>query len=173
MCLYGQGIVQGIFEEFGASNLKGFAIWLPMMPGDNAQFARVKAETFKEHPVFHAWDPERRLGELYARALNLRALAWDVYLLYAPGVRWDGNEPPQPTFWMHQLPADTGADWKILLNPTMLSQELLKLLGSNAQPSRVDLGFLLHAKGLMNLVRERAQYTLEEIRQAVGKSKAI
>lgn len=173
MCQYGQGIVRGIFEEFSAYNLKGFAVWLPMMPGDNTQFARVEAETFKEYPVVHAWDPECRLGKLYAKTLNLRASAWDVYLLYAPGVRWDEHEPPQPTFWMHQLPGDTGADGKILLNPTKLSQELLKLLGSGVQPSRVDLGFLLHGKGLMNLLRERAQDTLEEIRQAVEKSKTI
>ena len=173
MCQYGQGIVRGIFEEFGAYNLKGFAVWLPMMPGDNAQFASVEADTFKEYPVVHMWDPECRLGKLYARTLNLRALAWDVYLLYARGVTWDGDEPPQPTFWMHQLPGGIGADWKILLNPTRFSQELLKLLGSGVQPSSVDLGFQLHGKGLMNLLRERAQYTLEEIRQVAEKSREI
>lgn len=173
VCQYGQGIVRGIFEGFGTSNLKGFVVWLPMMPGDNAQFARMEAETFKEHPVVHTWDPERRLGKLYAKTLNLTAAAWDVYLLYAPGVRWDEHEPPQPTFWMHQLPGDTGADWKILLNPTKFSQELLKLLGSGVRPSRVDLGLLLHGAGLMNLLRKRAHYTLEDIRQAVEKSRVL
>ncbi len=142
-----------------------------MMPGDNAQFASVEAETFKEYPMVHTWDPERRLGELYAKTLNLRASAWDVYLLYVAGIRWDENEPPHPTFWMHQLPADIGANPNILLNPTRLSQELLKLLGRSVHPSSVDLGFQLHGKGLMNLLRERAQYTLEEIRQAAKKSK--
>ena len=173
MCQYGQGIVRGIFEVFGTYNLKGFAVWLPMMPGDNVQFAGVEAETFKEYPVVHTWDPECLLGELYARTLKLRAPAWDVYLLYASGVTWEGNEPPQPTFWMHQLTGGIGADWKILLNPTTLSQELMKLLGSGVQPGPADLGFLLHGRGLMNLVRERAQYTLEEIRQAVEKSREI
>ncbi len=171
MCRYGQGIVRGIFEEFGACNLKGFAVWLPMMPGENVQLASVEADTFKEYPVVHTWDPERRLGDLYANTLNLKALAWDVYLLYAPGVTWNGNEPPQPTFWMHQLPGSIGADPKILLNPTGLSEELLKLLGHGVQPSSVDLGFQLHGKGLMNLLRERAQYTFEEIRQVAENSK--
>lgn len=148
-------------------------MWVPMMPGDNVQFAGVEAETFKEYPVVHTWDPECLLGELYARTLKLRAPAWDVYLLYASGVTWDGNEPPQPTFWMHQLTGGVGADWKILLNPTTFSQELMKLLGSSVQPGPADLGFLLHGSGLMNLVRERAQYTLEEIRQVVEKSREI
>lgn len=30
---------------------------------------------------------------------------WDVYLLYPPGVRWEGSTPPRPAFWMHQLEA--------------------------------------------------------------------
>lgn len=173
MCQYGQGIVRGIFEELGSHNLKGFAVWLPMMPGDNFQFAKMKADTFKEYPVFHMWDPERHLGELYAKTLNLRASAWDVYLLYAPKVKWNTTEPPQPTFWMHQLPGNIGADHKILLNPAKLAQELLQLLGSGVQQSRIDLGFALHGKGIMNLVKERAQYTLDEIHQAAEKSGII
>ena len=79
------------------------------MPGDNVQFAGVEAETFKEYPVVHTWDPERRLGQLYARTLKLRVPAWDVYLLYASGGTWDGNELPQATFWMHQLTGGIGA----------------------------------------------------------------
>jgi hypothetical protein len=29
-------------------------------------------------------------------------LAWDAYLLFAPGIEWD-EAPPPPSFWMHQL----------------------------------------------------------------------
>jgi hypothetical protein len=29
-------------------------------------------------------------------------LAWDVYLLFAPGIRWE-KAPPEPTSWMHRL----------------------------------------------------------------------
>ena len=32
-----------------------------------------------------------------------RQVAWDVYLVYKPGVKWEGPRPPRPTFWMHQL----------------------------------------------------------------------
>ena len=34
---------------------------------------------------------------LYAKA------AWDVYLAYARGVRWTGELPPKPNYWMQQL----------------------------------------------------------------------
>jgi hypothetical protein len=39
--------------------------------------------------------------------LHLKSsIAWDVYLLFAAGRRWQGNRPPQPIFWMHQLDED-------------------------------------------------------------------
>jgi len=142
-----------------------------MMPGDNLEFARGEAKTFQALPVTHAWDPERRLGELFAETLKLQATAWDVYFLYAPGVTWEGDEPPRPTFWMHQLPAGSGADWRLQLNPTTLFQELLKLLGNGVAPSRVDLGLLLHGKGIITSTRDRAQYTLEDIYDGFEDSK--
>ena len=145
-----------------------------MMPGDNGQFADQEAATFEGFRLDHAWDQERELGNLYARTLNLTSVAWDVYFLYAPGIAWEGDEPPPPTFWMHQLPAETGASRDLVLYPTRLSQEILNLLGSGVEPghtSRADLGLQLHAKGLSNLLKERSQYSLEEIRQVVTDSK--
>ena len=174
MCQYGQGVVRGIFEEFGDTNLKGFAVWLPMMPNDSADFARIEAATFEGQPVIHAWDGERQLGDLYARTLGLSATAWDVYFLYAPGVRWEGDLPPKPTFWMHQLPTESGVDRDRVLYPTRLSDELIKLLGDGVesdQSSRASLGLQLHGKGLMTLARDRSQYTMEDLQDAFEKSK--
>ena len=145
-----------------------------MMPGDNVEQARQEAVKFEDHPVSHAWDPERRLGELYARTLGLASAAWDVYLLYSPGVEWDGEEPPHPTFWMHQLPDASAANRELVLYPTRFCQELLALLGDKVgshHAGLADLGLQLHAKGLMNLLRDRSQYTFEDIQQAVASSR--
>ena len=174
MCQYGQGTVRGIFEEFPTTNLKGFVVWLPMMPGDHRQLAGQEASAFEGIRVTHVWDEERELANLYAKTLNLSAVAWDVYLLYAPGIIWEGSEPPQPTFWMHQLPANTGAPRDLVLYPTRLAQELLTLLGNEVVPaytSRADLGLQLHAKALTNVNKERGQSILEGIKQAVEDSK--
>ena len=176
VCLYGQGVIRGIFEEFGANNLKGFAVWLPMMPNDSIERADSEAAAFKGQPVVHVWDPERQLGKLYSRILNLSATAWDFYFLYAPGVRWEGNEPPQPTFWMHQLPVESGADRNLVLYPTRFSDELLKLLGDGGglnHTRRANLGLELHWKGLTNLTRERSQYTIEDVREAFEDSRIV
>ncbi len=141
------------------------------MPGDSLELARREAATFEKFSVSHAWDPERRLGDLYAKLLNLGSVAWDVYFLYAPGVKWEGVEPPQPTFWMHQLPPEVGVDEDLYLNPTRMFREILKMLGGEVLPSRSDLGLMLHGKGLFNVTRERTQYNLSDIRQAFDDSK--
>jgi hypothetical protein len=42
---------------------------------------------------------------LFRGPLNMTSDVWDVYLLYPPGVRWEGSIPPAPMYWMHQLEA--------------------------------------------------------------------
>ncbi|MEE8586017.1 MAG: hypothetical protein V3T83_14325, partial [Acidobacteriota bacterium] len=117
MCRYGQGVVRGLFEEFEGQSFQGFVVWLPAMPGDTLELARGEAAAFEKFPVSHAWDPQRQFGHLCAKMLRLGAMAWDVYFLYAPGVQWEGAQPPQPSFWMHQLPAGSGAVEELILNP--------------------------------------------------------
>jgi hypothetical protein len=39
-----------------------------------------------------------------------------------------GDQPPMPAFWMHQLYADTGADQRFCLNPTVLLGKVADLL---------------------------------------------
>ena len=176
MCQYGQGIVRRLLQEFGVDHLKGFAVWLPMMRNDSVERARAEAAPFEGLQVVHVWDPKQRVGRLFTKALRLRSTVWDFYFLYASGVRWEGNEPPQPTFWMHQLPSASGADRDLVLYPTKFSRELLRLLGDGVEPShtsRDDLGLDLHWDGLLNLTRERAEYTIEDVRDAFEDSKTV
>ena len=81
---------------------------MPVLQSDNASAGK-KAEPLLPDPrVVHYWDDDNSLGKLYGRSLTLprgRQLAWDIYFVYAPGVRWD-DEPPPPTEWMHQLGTD-------------------------------------------------------------------
>ncbi len=176
MCNYGQGVVRKLFEEFQAHNLKGFAVWLPMMRHDSFERAGAEAAPFEGLPVVHVWDPKRQVGNLFTKTLGLQSSAWDFYFLYPPGVTWDDDEPPEPAFWMHQLPAASGADRNLVLYPTRFSQELLRLLGDGVAPSRTsrdDLGLQVHWEGLVNMTRERAEYTLDHVRQAFEESKTV
>lgn len=55
--------------------------------------------------VEHYWDGEDRVGSAFTPHIaGLEIPAWDVWMLFAPGVRWEGEVPPEPTAWEHQLP---------------------------------------------------------------------
>jgi hypothetical protein len=55
--------------------------------------------------ILHYWDGGGLELTAFRAPLGITSDAWDVYLLYPPGVRWEGATPPAPAFWMHQLQA--------------------------------------------------------------------
>lgn len=119
-----------------------------------------------------AWDPKSELGGLYSKTLNLRGTAWDVYCLYAPGIRWEEDAPPQPSIWMHQLPADQGAPQELLLNASKIYVELKALMEGRAGTDLDSAGLGLHLRGLINLLsRSKVQYSLEAVRDAIEDSR--
>ena len=130
-CQKGQRVVESVFTKFAKDDrLRGFVVWLPMLPSDDASAARAQAGSFVDRRVAQQWDGDRASGKLVAKTLQLKGDAWDVYLLYAPGVKWTGDEPPAPTFWMHQLRAETGADQRACLNPTVFTSKVAGLLAA-------------------------------------------
>jgi mercuric ion binding protein len=129
-CQKGQRVVQSVFEKHpNDERLRGFVVWLPMLPTDNQSTAGAQAGSFVDARVAQQWDGDRASGETFAKMLGLKREAWDVYLLYARGVTWTGDVPPSPTFWMHQLRADSGADQRVCLNPAVFLNMVAGLLG--------------------------------------------
>jgi hypothetical protein len=69
--------------------------------------------------ILHFWDGARATMNATRPVLDLTEECWDVYLLYDRDARWDGESPPKPTFWMHQLstpPQEQELDAKIFLD---------------------------------------------------------
>jgi copper chaperone len=127
-CQAGHGVLRTVFDKTASSDLKAFLVWLPMLTGDDSEAAVRQAATFTDPRLTEGWDGARAIGDLFARRLALRGTAWDVYLVYDRGVRWEGTEPPAPSFWMHQLRESAGADQKLCLDPTRFSKEVLARL---------------------------------------------
>jgi hypothetical protein len=71
------------------------------------------------------WDAHGWLDDAYGRVLRTPGPAWDVYLLFRRGIRWDGALPPAPDYWMHQLGGVTQAP---RLDPVVLKQHVEALL---------------------------------------------
>jgi hypothetical protein len=84
--------------------LRGHLVWIPMLAADDLDAAIRQEALFQDERVSQYWDGGRALGRLVAPGLALsEPIAWDIYLLYSPGARWEGERIPPPDFWMHQL----------------------------------------------------------------------
>jgi hypothetical protein len=108
--------------------MRGLVIWVPMLADDTQEAACLQAESWNEVRADQWWDARKLVSDVFRAMLGLELTAWDVYLLYRPGVRWDDGSPPSPTFWMHQIPGDAGTNRVPLLDAVRLSRELAALL---------------------------------------------
>ena len=115
-----------VLEQVDSEDLTVLAVWMPVLGSDNAASGKQAESLLPDDRVTHYWDGDNSLGKLYGRLLTLprgRQLAWDIYFVYAPGVRWE-EEPPLPTQWMHQLSRDERQ-----LDGDTLRGTILELLG--------------------------------------------
>ena len=108
-------------------SLKGMIAWVPMVKGDSALEA-AELVSPDERFILQSWDAKLSVSEAFAKTLKLNGPAWDVYLIYQPGVQWIGENPPVPSFWMHQLEKTSGADPTLHLRPAKLQRELRNAL---------------------------------------------
>lgn len=108
-----------VFKHVQNSHLSGLIVWVPMVKGDRAIDAAALVSPDKRFAM-QAWDARRAVGEELQKTLKLNCPAWDVYLVYKPGVRWEDGDAPAPTFWMHQLGSYAGADPASHLKPEVL-----------------------------------------------------
>lgn len=72
-----------------------------MLFSDDRQDALEASNEFTDARVRYFWDPEKSTGEAFGNRLQIDQTAWDVYLVFDSGVKW--QEPLLPSFWMHQL----------------------------------------------------------------------
>jgi hypothetical protein len=121
MCLRGASEVQSkVFAHEPSAALRGYAVWVPAS-GGRARDVPSATATTSDARIRQLWD-ERGLELLAFRApLHLTQDAWDVYLVYAPGVRWADATPPAPSYFMHQLDALAGSRVPELDGETLLA----------------------------------------------------
>lgn len=122
-----------VFRNVKHAELTGLIVWVPMVPGDSALEAAELVSSEKRFAM-QAWDSRRSIGEVMSKTLGLACPAWDVYLVYKPGVRWTDELPPVPSFWMHQLQKKWGANPAQYLQPDRLQYEVRKALGVQVDP---------------------------------------
>ncbi len=128
MCQYGHSVVREIFRQEKSENLSSFVVFLPMLEDDNQRTAMAQSQSLTDERVLQAWDPAAEMGALLTATLGMTETAWDVYLVYPPGVTWDQDAPPEPTYWMHQLSEQYGVGDAPMLDPEKLRDEVKRQL---------------------------------------------
>jgi hypothetical protein len=77
-------------------------VWVPKVRGRSTDIGDA-AVIVPDPRIRHFWDGGGLLMNAYQRVLGITEDAWDVYLLFDPATKWDGDQPPVPRVWMHQL----------------------------------------------------------------------
>jgi hypothetical protein len=113
--------------------MRGTVVWVPVLPADAVEAAMAQAAAWHDPRVIHLWDGTGEVNAPFAQSLSLTGAGWDLYLVYAQGVRWEEDLPPQPTFWMHQLSPSVGADpsLRLSLDPSRMGAVLDDLLADH------------------------------------------
>jgi hypothetical protein len=96
-----------VMKEIPDGRLRLFVVWEPILPKDSVEALDDSSEMVKdEWRALQFWDSGAESGKRIKQLFGLKIVnpAWDVYLLYAPGVKWEREgPPPTPAYWMHQL----------------------------------------------------------------------
>lgn len=136
-CVLGAEVVKReITDRHSIDKIAAIVVWIPMLPTDNESAAHKASAIFPAKRAEQFYDSKQGLGWEYARhtfgGFMQRArqatpdddpLApmldehagdgggpqWDLYMLYAPGVRWLAEAaPPMPAHWIRHCGRQDG-----------------------------------------------------------------
>jgi len=104
-----RAVLKSIINSFPETNISIAIVWINKLATDSRKAAETAAGTFNDPRIYQFYDPQQRSGRAVADSLGWHGrVAWDIYLFYAVGSRWN-QTPPAPVDWMHQL-TDPWAD---------------------------------------------------------------
>lgn len=83
--------------------VRAYIVWVPMSRGMERDVPNATREV-PDPRARHYWDGDGQLIASYREVLGgFNEPVWDTYVLYGKTARWDGERPPAPDYWMHQL----------------------------------------------------------------------
>lgn len=100
--------MQAVLKSIPDDRLRAYIVWLPCIRGDDRVSAIERSKEFTDSRLLYYWDEKQLTGLSWNKVLSRGEegtwnLAWDVYLIYGAGTKWQSADPPVPDFWMHQL----------------------------------------------------------------------
>lgn len=102
-CLRGMDdLGTALAPEQGDPRVRTFVVYVPELRAKPADIGPT-VSLLPGKQVSRYWDPVGASEKLYEGLLQTPGPAWDVWMVYVPGRRWEGAVPPAPDFWMDQL----------------------------------------------------------------------
>jgi hypothetical protein len=129
MCRNGARVVQRyLLDALQSQDVRVYLVWESVGSPDTEAKAR-EASVFLADPRVHQlWSPDRFAGKAFQQAIGLQGSpAWDVFLLFAPGKKWE-SAPPAIDSFMHNLSSHEELPRDRHLNGTQLAREVMALL---------------------------------------------
>jgi hypothetical protein len=93
---------QEVLAKVNDPDLRVYMVWVPKSRGLERDVASATRQ-YPEPRAQHFWDARSVLVDGYEQTLQLPEDAWDVFMIYGRGARWEGTMPPAPDYWAHQL----------------------------------------------------------------------
>lgn len=116
-----------LMQRLQMTGLRAYFIWAPILGSDTIKTARENSRTYATPNSVHYWTPTQKLAKDLAPVLRMGVgrLAWDIYLLYPPGVMWD-REPPAPSYWQRKHDIPQGDAYNVAVLATRVAEVLRK-----------------------------------------------
>jgi len=86
----------------GSADVAVYVVWSSQVGGRERHVDKA-TQRVPDPRARHYWDGDQMVGKAFQPILGTPEPAWDVWMLFAPGARWEGETPPRPTWWEHQL----------------------------------------------------------------------
>jgi hypothetical protein len=95
VCRSGAGILERyVLDEIKNPRLAVYVVWEPVEGSDTEEAAAMSSRILKDPRAVQFLARDRFVGESFAPALGSSGTpAWDVFLLFPAGARWDGTVP--------------------------------------------------------------------------------
>jgi len=138
ICLRGMADLNDEFlaEYQSDPRLHTFSVHVPTLRAEEKNVAP-SIELMNGPRIYHYWDEAGTIGLLYKDILDTEAYVWDVWFIYGPDAVWDGETPPTPAYWEHQLspfPREKKLDKKRFAGETLARVNQLELNDFDAAP---------------------------------------
>lgn len=114
-----------VLDRFPDADLAAYAVWMPISDKDSRELAQKETCNLLDPRARHFWIGDTSLSDALRPLVGLPAdgpTAWDVYLVYGPDARWEGEAPPQPMTWMQRM--GTPLPRERILNAVDLANEI-------------------------------------------------